>query len=250
MTGSVLELRQYTLGPRQRDTLIELFDTHFVESQEEAGIEVLGQFRDAADPDRFIWLRAFPDMESRARSLSDFYDGPVWRAHREQANSTMLDSDDVLLLRPAAPGSGLAPVERRQEDAGGSVEAAVLHLEDDRQAKPATVLFEETVAPQIAAAGGRILGYFRTEASANTFPALPVRDERVFVWFASFENGASAGDTERLALEVQQGLGLPRSPQTLRLEPTRRSLLRGNSPACSAAARLQRSRPAWEGRAS
>jgi hypothetical protein len=248
VTGSVLELRQYTLRPRQRDTLIELFDTHFVESQEEVGIEVLGQFRDTADPDRFVWLRAFPDMESRARSLADFYYGPVWRAHRDKANPTMLDSDDVLLLRPAAPGSGFAPVERRRDGDGGAVEAAVLHLEGDEQAHTATVVFEETVAPQIAAANGTILGYFRTETSANTFPALPVRDEHVFVWFASVECGASTGDTACLALEVQQALGLRRSPQTLRLDPTRRSLLRGGAPACSAAAGLERSpQPAEKG---
>jgi hypothetical protein len=32
--GAVVELRQYTLTPQQRDALINLFDHHFVESQE------------------------------------------------------------------------------------------------------------------------------------------------------------------------------------------------------------------------
>ena len=32
----VLELRQYTLKPGQRDVLINLFERHFVESQEAA----------------------------------------------------------------------------------------------------------------------------------------------------------------------------------------------------------------------
>jgi hypothetical protein len=31
---------------------------------------------------------------------------PVWKAHREVANATMIDSDNALLLRPARPGSG------------------------------------------------------------------------------------------------------------------------------------------------
>ena len=35
--------------------------------------------------------------------LAAFYDGPVWRAHRDEANATMIDSDDVLLLRPWQP---------------------------------------------------------------------------------------------------------------------------------------------------
>jgi len=31
--------------------------------------------------------------------LTCFYGGPVWKAHRDTANATMIDSDDVLLLR-------------------------------------------------------------------------------------------------------------------------------------------------------
>src|SRR5829696_7935028 len=56
---SVLELRQYTLHPGKRDVLIELFEREFVESQEALGMQLVGQFRDADDPDRFVWLRGF-----------------------------------------------------------------------------------------------------------------------------------------------------------------------------------------------
>ena len=76
-------------------SLIELFEREFVESQEALGMEILGTFRDAGNPDRFVWLRGFPDMERRARSLAAFYGGPVWKAHREAANATMIDSDNV-----------------------------------------------------------------------------------------------------------------------------------------------------------
>ena len=58
----VIELRQYTLKPGQRDVLIDLFDRHFVESQEAAGMTIVGQFRDRRRPDRFVWIRGFPDM--------------------------------------------------------------------------------------------------------------------------------------------------------------------------------------------
>ena len=44
-------------------------------------------------------------MASRAQALQDFYGGPVWKAHRETANTTMVDSDNVLLLRPASSTS-------------------------------------------------------------------------------------------------------------------------------------------------
>ena len=63
----IVELRQYTLHPGQREALITLFDREFVESQEELGMAVLGQFRDLDNPDRFVWLRGFETMPSRLR---------------------------------------------------------------------------------------------------------------------------------------------------------------------------------------
>ncbi len=99
----VLELRQYTLKPGQRDALIDIFERHFIESQEALGMSVIGQFRDRRRSDRFVWLRGFSDMESRRNALAAFYDGPIWGAHKAKANDTMLDSDDVLLLKPARP---------------------------------------------------------------------------------------------------------------------------------------------------
>lgn len=104
---SIVEFRQYTLRPGARETLIELFEREFVTGQQAVGITVGGRFRDLDDPDRFVWLRAFPDMAHRRRALEAFYTGPVWREHRDVANATMIDSDDVLLLR--GPGFELEP---------------------------------------------------------------------------------------------------------------------------------------------
>src|SRR5260370_31902418 len=97
---SVVELRQYTLHEGTRERLIDLFENEFIESQEALGIRVIGPFRDLEDHNRFGWLRGFPDMDERSRMLAAFYDGPVWRAHHDAANGTMIDSDNVLLLRP------------------------------------------------------------------------------------------------------------------------------------------------------
>src|SRR5215470_8449078 len=113
--SSVVELRRYRLHPGARDTLIDLFDREFVETQEAVGMALIGQFRDLDDADSFVWLRGFPDMPSRAEALGAFYGGPVWARHREEANRTMINSDNVLLLRPAFPGSGFALPERRPE---------------------------------------------------------------------------------------------------------------------------------------
>jgi len=75
--SAVVELRRYTLRPGQRDTLVELFDDNFVESQEAVGIDLIGQFRELDDPDVFIWIRGFRSMEERAHGLADFYDEEI-----------------------------------------------------------------------------------------------------------------------------------------------------------------------------
>lgn len=130
-----MELRQYTLHPGKREVLIELFDREFIESQEELGIEVVGQFRDLDDPNRFVWLRGFRDMPSRARALEDFYGGPVWKEHRQAANATMIDSDNVLLPRLAHPGSGFfirneRPRLSAKENAKGLIVASIYYFDE------------------------------------------------------------------------------------------------------------------------
>src|SRR5260370_37736534 len=71
----VVELRQYTLRPGQREVLIDLFDREFVESQEAAGMAIVGQFRALDEPDRFVWRRGFPSMPAPAQALASFYGG-------------------------------------------------------------------------------------------------------------------------------------------------------------------------------
>lgn len=80
-------LRQYTLYPGERDNLIHLFEREFIDTQESFETEVIGQFRDLDDPDRFVWLRGFSDISSREKSLSDFYVRPTWKKPRDEANA-------------------------------------------------------------------------------------------------------------------------------------------------------------------
>src|SRR6266516_1486019 len=117
----IVELRQYTLHPGKRDAFIDLFERQFIESQEAVGSRVIGQFRDLDDPNRFVWLRGFRDMPSRAQALQAFYGGPVWKTHREAANAAIVDSDNVLLLRPARPASEF-PLENRERPPIGASE--------------------------------------------------------------------------------------------------------------------------------
>jgi len=210
----VVELRRYALRAGERETLIELFDREFVETQEAVGMRVLGQFRDLDDPDSFVWLRGFDDMETRERALAAFYGGPAWKEHARAANATMIDSDDVLLLRPARPESAFA-LDGRRGQPSGFVTANVVQLEAPAEETGIVAAFQEEIAPTAP-----ILGCFVTEPSENTFPALPVREgEEVFVWFEAHADRASL-DRAR----VWDAYG---PSQVIRLEPTTRSLLHG-----------------------
>nr|WP_244211232.1 NIPSNAP family protein [Amycolatopsis kentuckyensis] len=106
---TVVELRRYTLHPGRRDELVELFEREFVEPQEAAGAHLFGLFRARASPDEFVWLRGFRSMSERKAALEEFYSGPVWKEHRSAANATMIDSDNVLLLRPVRLGLASPP---------------------------------------------------------------------------------------------------------------------------------------------
>ncbi|MEU6741556.1 NIPSNAP family protein [Streptosporangium sandarakinum] len=238
----IVELRQYTLHPGQRDVLIDLFDREFVETQEATGMTVLGQFRDLDDPDRFVWLRGFEDMPRRAKALEGFYGGPIWRAHRDKANATMIDSDDVLLLRPASARGGF-PVPANARPAPGepstfppSLVLATIWHGIGPFGTAFVEFFERRVRPVLAETGGEPLAYLQSEHAPNTFPALPVRTgEEVFVWFARFADQGELDEhldrlqrSERWSEEVLPALSerWVRTSQRLRLTPTERSLLR------------------------
>jgi hypothetical protein len=236
-----IELRQYTLHSGKRDTLIDLFDREFVETQEAVGIQVIGQFRNLDDADQFVWLRGFNDMEAREQSLSAFYSGPVWKEHRDAANATMIDSDNVLLLRLAHPASGFTlngnrPPLGSSKKQDGFIIATIYYLDTPVDSKFVRY-FEDTMKPTLINAGASILACFVTEDSPNTFPRLPVREgENVFVWFAGFRN-EEAYELHRAALaeskawkdEISKSLNrkLKRKPEVLRLSPTPRSRLTG-----------------------
>ena len=227
----IVELRQYTLRDGQRDTLINLFEREFVESQEALGMKVIGTFRDVDRPNRFVWIRGFTDMDARLAGLSAFYGGPVWQMHRSEANATMIDSDNVLLLHAPVSTAAFEPQPSRpvvgEKRRAGRMIATIYYLNSD--VTWAEQRFELDLAPKLRAAGVPILAWFTTEAAANNYPKLPVREgERVLVWFAGFGSDADYNG-HKLAIEnaaTEFAPDMARSPEVLRLEPTQRSELR------------------------
>lgn len=53
----IIDLRDYTTAPEKRDLLIERCEREFFPEQTRLGARFIGVFRDADNPDRFVWLR-------------------------------------------------------------------------------------------------------------------------------------------------------------------------------------------------
>ena len=238
---ALVELRQYVTYPGQRDVLIDLFETHFIEPQEDLGMAILGTFREPEHPSHFTWMRGFSDLDTRARALNAFYSGPVWTTYRNAANLTMEDSDNVLLLREAYSGSGFAMPSAQRAPVGGSalptgvMVVNIYYLRSEPYAG-FVEFFKGEMSAELRRAGINTLAALVPEPTPNNYPKLRIREgENLFVWVARF---ADAADYQRHIAALAKGVHwrnrvsptldaqLSSPPEILKLQPTARSLLR------------------------
>jgi hypothetical protein len=144
-------------------------------------------------------------------------------------------------LRPARPGSGFRPATGGRpppgatEAAKGLVLAVIVPL--DAPADDGLVdAVERALTPVLTETGAAPLASFVTEASPNTYPALPVREGEHVVVASSLlaagteeERHVAADRFRRWQRDAMADL-VPRvngSPQVLALSPTARSELHG-----------------------
>ena len=227
---TVFELRQYTLFGGRRDTLISLFEKQFIDPQNALGSHVIGSFRDLDDPDRFVWIRGFRNMEARGIALQAFYGGPVWAQYKTSANSTMADSDNVLLMRPALAGTQFV-VPKREKTQG--VYGVTIYDLASTPAAQFSSFFAAEMIPRIQDLGVQPIAQLTTEEAPNNYPRLPIREhDRVFLWIARWQNIAQLDSFIRRS-QAWTGWrdhapesvfpALARKPERLRLAPTQLS---------------------------
>lgn len=235
---SVIELRQYTLHPGRREAFIELFDGTFTDPLDATGMTVIGQFRDLDRPDRFVWIRGFQDMPSRAKELAAFYYGDLWHAHSSEANASIDDSDNVLLLEPASPALRFKDIPPRPAPSNATAPVGLvvvtLYYTQAESLNTFENLFDRSLRHRAETAGARTLAAYISSTQENNFPRLPIHvGEHVFVWVAQFANPtAYAAYQSKLAADKLWNKArwrelLVREPEVLRLTPTPRSRLRG-----------------------
>lgn len=230
----VVEFRRYTIKEGAREQFAKYFESYFPEAFQQLGAIALGQFFERDKPDGFTWMRGFRTMDARAVVSSAFYYGPVWKEHRLTLNDLMVDSDNVMLMRPLN-GERAIPVLPAvdpvlEASAQGVVVAQVFPLHPDSVdsfAKRAEAAFAA-----YRSAGMREAGVLVTLDTPNNFPQLPVRtDGPYLVWLGvapdqqAINTGFSALATEMAA--TLGATGLLRGPSELIiLNPAPRSRLR------------------------
>ena len=240
MSINVLEIRNYLLQPDMREHFIDYFEANFIHTLEAENMHVLGQFRLIGEPDHFVWLRGYTDMQSRGVSLPAFYDGPVWQKHRTLTNSMIIDSDNVHLLRPLDFGVDLTCGQTATTVAAALAESTLslntgVIAVDFYQAIPKalnilTDIFRTDIAALYRNEGVQLRGVFAAEMSQNTFPRHPaIQNRHELVVITAYENESTARTQRaRLAPIITQTCGkfLDTVSESLLLNPTLRSPLR------------------------
>ncbi len=235
---TVVEFRNYTMQPGGRDTLIGMFEQEFLDPLEAGGAQVLATFRNLDDPDRWVWMRGFADMQVRADALHRFYSGTVWQARRNAANATMIDASNVLLLRPLAGFTPPDPALRPR--AGAAAIPASLIVASTYLLRPCAedefaAFHANEVMPLLRELGGAPAATFVTEHSKNSYPRLAIRDNETVLLslsrFASVEEHRRFLASQRKSaawrqLEAKIATHLIGPVETLRLQPTPRSAIR------------------------
>ncbi len=221
----LVEFRSYTLVPGQAEAFAEHFEHYFLASQEELGMDIVGQFTVPRDDARFVWVRRFRDPAGRGRALASFYGGPVWAEFGPRANELMVDHTDVHLLVPDPSGPDFAADHvahaRRPAGSGRPRSTVVAAVYDLRGAGGPPAM--PWPAGERDGDGVTELGRLVTAGVPNDFPRLPVHEDvRVAVWLLSDRAGGEAATAAAEAAAGARGLGL----HTTRLTPTARSTLR------------------------
>jgi hypothetical protein len=211
----VIELRRYTIKKGEREHFAQYFDTYFPEVLEQLGTIIFGEFFERKNPSAFTWIRGFHSMDDRAIANAVFYYGPVWKEHKSTMNNLLIDSDNVLLLRPLTPERGLI------------ILPAVDPITEVNDARGIAVA-------QIFAVQANSVEEFAKEAEATfaSYPQLPIRtDGPYLVWLGILkDNQMLKNEFTPLAersLPALSATGLIRgTPELVVLDPTHRSRLR------------------------
>lgn len=235
-TLRLLELRSYAMAGGQRDALNSMFEEHFLDAYEAAGARILGVFHDAQEPDRWVWIRAFPDPATRARALKGFYSSDAWLSLRTLANRTIRSSRDATLLRPLVGDfDGLqAPAKARVRLPGSVLECVRGFLKSGEDQDEVADVVQHDMFPVLEKLGATPLALLVNSEEPNLYPRAPLRSGKAVVWLLRFSSSSAhqrhvaARAASRAWADVEHALSarLRQPLEFITLLPQRRSALR------------------------
>jgi hypothetical protein len=101
--AGVIEIRTYRALPGGREELTRVLQGRVFPAQEDAGMRVLGVFPTAEDDDTLVWLRGFPDADSREAMTKAFYGGNLWADELAPVVMPLIAEHSVVVIEDA-PG--------------------------------------------------------------------------------------------------------------------------------------------------
>ncbi|HEV8367518.1 MAG TPA: hypothetical protein VGQ39_06155 [Pyrinomonadaceae bacterium] len=231
----VIEFRRYTTKEGEREHFATYFENYFPEAFQQMGAIAFGQFFERKNPVGFTWMRGFKNMDARAVVNAGFYYGPLWREHSLTMNSLMVDSNNVLLLRPLTPERGVTVLPSvdpvvEVKGAQGVIVAQIFAVKAN--SVDAFAQHAEATFASYRAAGVREAGVLVTLDVPNNFPQLPVRtDGPYLVWLGIMKDSqildSRFSPLVKRSLQSLSATDLLRAaPELVILDPTHRSRLR------------------------
>jgi hypothetical protein len=97
----IVEVRSYRIKPGRREEFLKFFEERSIPVLRSHGMQVLGPLLDVENPNKFVWMRAFPSLEARDQMKDAFYGGDLWKNELEAIAMPMIDSYDVILCEMA-----------------------------------------------------------------------------------------------------------------------------------------------------
>lgn len=182
---TAVEFRNYLLKPNSAEPFRILFNNEFVAPMRELGGHTAGQFQIEGEPDHFVWIRAFENMSTRLAFLNAFYlNSPIWKKHRSEANSMIVNNDNVHLLKPLDPrGLTLDDIEKKGSIVMVDFYVSNGHLDETLE------LFRKEYVPFLDSKGLTMPTLFVGELSENKFPQLPAfQDKNLLVAMTHYAN--------------------------------------------------------------
>lgn len=229
----VIELRRYTIRAGERENFARYFETFFPEAFQQLGAIAFGEGFERAKTDHFTWLRGFRDMPARKDVNTAFYYGPLWREHRNTLNGLMLDSDNVLLLKPATADYRIPvlPAVDPVRETSGATGHIVMQIFKPAGDVDAFIQKTESAAAAYRDIGLRDAGLLVSLDGPNNFPQLPVREDGpCVVWLGVVRDDDMLRTFEIVAHRVQQKFMtdnlLVEDAELVVLDPAPRSRLR------------------------